>query len=106
MKRKSCTTNLLAFYNEVTSQVDKEREADIVYIDFNKAFNSLSHNNLIDIMMKYTVDSFIHKRTENQLNFKAQIVPINSTNSCWKIVSYECPTKVYTTANTAECYNL
>lgn len=54
MKRKSCTANLLAFYNEVTSWVDKERKVDVVCTDFNKAFNSLSHNNLIDTMMKNT----------------------------------------------------
>lgn len=57
IKRKSCLTNLLAFYGEVASSLDEGRIADIVYIDFSKAFNSLSHNIFIDKMMKHTADN-------------------------------------------------
>ncbi|KAK4813958.1 hypothetical protein QYF61_003692 [Mycteria americana] len=37
MMRKSCLTNLIAFYNEITS-LDEERVVDVVYSDFSKAF--------------------------------------------------------------------
>ena len=33
-KRKSCLTNLVNFYNEMTGLVDEVRAVDIVYLDF------------------------------------------------------------------------
>lgn len=42
MKRKSCLTNLIAFYNEVTGLLDERRAMDIVYLDFSKAFDTVS----------------------------------------------------------------
>jgi len=44
--RKSYIWRLLSlqiiFYNEITSSADKEREVDVVSIDFNKAFDIVS----------------------------------------------------------------
>lgn len=44
MKRKSCLTNLIAFYSEVTGLLDERRAMDIVYLDFSKAFDTVSPN--------------------------------------------------------------
>lgn len=38
-RRKTCLTELLAFYIEVTSLVDEGK--DVVYLDFNKVFDTL-----------------------------------------------------------------
>ena len=43
---KSCLTNLIAFYNEMTSLMDEGRTADVVYLNFSKAFDTVSCNNL------------------------------------------------------------
>ena len=37
-KGKSCLTNLISFYDEMTGLVDSERAAGIVCLDFSKAF--------------------------------------------------------------------
>lgn len=43
-KGKTCLTNLVAFYDEVTTgMVDKERAVDAVYLDFNKVYDAVSH---------------------------------------------------------------
>ena len=42
-KGKSCLTNLINFYDEVTGLVDEGRAMVIVYIDFRKAFDTDSH---------------------------------------------------------------
>ena len=36
-KGKSCLTNLIAFYNDMTGWVDEGRAVDVVYPDFGKA---------------------------------------------------------------------
>ena len=33
-KGKSCQTNLLTFFDRITSEVDKKHEVDVVYLDF------------------------------------------------------------------------
>jgi len=38
-KGKSCFTNLSAFYDVMNSWVNEEREVDVVYLDFSKAFD-------------------------------------------------------------------
>lgn len=58
MKGKSCLTKLMAFYNKVTSSMDAGRAVDFVYLFFIKAFGTISHNILIDKLMKYKLDKW------------------------------------------------
>lgn len=50
MKVKSCLTNLS--YDKVTSSVCEGRTVDVVYLDFGKAFGTVSSNVLFDKLMK------------------------------------------------------
>lgn len=56
MKEKSCLTNLIAFYNEVTSLVDEERKVAVVSLDFSKDFDTISHNTLVGKLTRYRLD--------------------------------------------------
>lgn len=50
---KSCLAIMIAFYNEMSGSVDEGCTVDDFYANFNKAFNTVSYNVLIDKLMKY-----------------------------------------------------
>ena len=43
LKARSCLTNLLSFLEEITKLVDDGSPVDVVYLDFQKAFNNVPH---------------------------------------------------------------
>jgi len=57
-KGKSCLTNLIAFYDGVTGWVDEGRAMDVVYLDFSKAFNTVSRNILLGKLRKCGLDEW------------------------------------------------
>ncbi|CAM4721027.1 unnamed protein product [Lepidochelys kempii] len=46
-KGKSCLTNLLEFFEGVNKHMDKGDPVDIVYLDFQKAFDKVPHQRLL-----------------------------------------------------------
>jgi len=74
MKGRSCLTNLISFYNWVTRLVDKGKAVDVVYLDFSKAFDMVSHSILLGKLAAHVLDRHILPGVKNWLEGHAQRV--------------------------------
>ncbi|GAB0207477.1 mitochondrial enolase superfamily member 1 [Grus japonensis] len=89
-KGKSCLTNLIAFY-DMTYCVDEGRAVEVVYLDFSKAFDTVSHNILVSKLRKCGLDEWTVRWVENWLNGRAQRIVISSAESSWRPVASGVP---------------
>ncbi|GAB0201630.1 WD repeat-containing protein 46 [Grus japonensis] len=67
-KGKSCLTNLIVFCDGMAGWVDEGRAVDVVYLDFSKAFDTISHNVLVSKLRTRGSDEWTVRWVENQLN--------------------------------------
>jgi len=84
-KGKSYSTNFLAFYDSITSCVDGGRPVDVIYLNFSKAFDTVSHNGLILKLSKCRIDGWMVRWVENWLTSQAQRVVIGGAESGWRL---------------------
>ena len=63
IKGKSCLTNLISFYIQVTLLVDERKAIDVVYLDFSKAFDTLSHCILLEKLAVHGLDRYTGLKT-------------------------------------------
>jgi len=68
----------------VTGWVDEGRAVDVVYLDFSKAFDTVSHNILLGKLSKYGLDEWSAKWIENWLNGRTQRVVVSGAQSSWR----------------------
>ncbi|KAJ7397328.1 RNA-directed DNA polymerase from mobile element jockey-like protein [Pitangus sulphuratus] len=57
-KQRSCLTNLISFYGKVTHLIDEGKAVDVVCLDFNKAFHTLSHSILLKKLTARSLDGW------------------------------------------------
>ncbi|GAB0208804.1 mitochondrial enolase superfamily member 1 [Grus japonensis] len=75
----------------MTGWTDEGRAVDVIYLDFSKAFDTVSHNILIRKLRKCGLDEWTVRWAENWLNGRAQSVVISSTESSWRPVASGVP---------------
>jgi len=69
----------------------KGRAVDVVYLDFSKAFDTVSHNILLGKLRKCGLDEWSVRSIENWLNGRTQRVVISSRESSWRPVTSGVP---------------
>ncbi|GAB0207497.1 mitochondrial enolase superfamily member 1 [Grus japonensis] len=91
MKGRSCLTHLISFYDKVTRLVDEGKAVDVVYLDFSKAFDTISHSILLEKLAAHGLDGRTLHWVKNCLDGRAQRVVVNAVKSSWWLVTSGVP---------------
>lgn len=88
---KSCLSNLLEFFEEVTKILDKGEAVDLVYLDFAKAFDKVPHQRLIKKLEAHGIGGNVLKWIKEWLKNRRQKVCIDGEASDWAPVTSGVP---------------
>ena len=86
LKARSCLTNLLCFFEEITKWVDEGSPVDVIYLDFQKAFDNVPHQRLLLKLKSHGMGNSIINWIEQCLTDRRQRVVVDGEVSSWKSV--------------------
>ena len=86
LKARSCLTNLLCFLEEITKWVDDGSPVDVVYLDFQKAFDKVPHQRLLLKLKAHGIGNDVINWIEKWLTHRRQRVIVDGEISNWKSV--------------------
>ncbi|KAK4810576.1 hypothetical protein QYF61_007313 [Mycteria americana] len=90
-KGRSCLTNLISFYYKVTHLMHEGKAVDVVYLDFSKAFDTVSHSILLEKLAAHGLDGCTLRWVKNWLDGRAHRVVGNGVYSSWQPVTSGVP---------------
>lgn len=88
---KSCLSNLLDFFEEVTKMLDKGESVDLIYLDFAKAFDKVPHCRLLKKLEAHGVAGNVLNWIREWLRNRRQKVCIDGEFSDWADVTSGVP---------------
>ena len=86
LKARSCLTNLLCFFEEITKWMDEGSPVDVIYLDFQKAFDKVPHQRLILKLKSHGMGNSIINWIQQWLTDRRQRVVVDGEVSSWKSV--------------------
>ena len=89
LKNKSCNTNLLSFTNSVYLCLHDKLGVDVIYFDFSKAFDTVSHDIILyKLQAQDNIDGALLKFFANYLQGRRQRVVLeNAESECVDVLS-------------------
>ena len=81
MGGRSTTTQLLQIMDKWTEVLENDGTLDVIFCDFKKAFDTVPHRRLIDVLQYYGINEPVISWIQNFLNDRQQKVCVNGTYS-------------------------
>lgn len=91
MSRRSTETNLCEFTQLVSDSMDQGFQMDVVYTDYSKAFDKISHSLLIRKLSEYGIHGDLLRWLESYLRSRSQAVTIKGYCSSFVPISSGVP---------------
>ena len=91
LKARSCLTNIFCFFEEITKWVDDGSPVDVVYLDFQKAFDKVPHERFLLKLKAHGIVDDVINWIEEWLIHKRQRVIVDGEISNWKSVLSRVP---------------
>lgn len=88
---KSCLSNLLDFFEEVTKMLDEGEAVDLIYLDFAKAFDKVPHCRLLTKLKAHGIGGNVLNWIKAWLSNRRQKVCIDDEFSDWANVTSGVP---------------
>ncbi|PFX24050.1 Nephrocystin-4 [Stylophora pistillata] len=82
----SCTSQLIRLFHSWASALDKNKTSDVVFLDFEKAFDSVPHKHLISKLGRYGINGQILEWLGDFLQDRFQRVVLEGESSDWSMV--------------------
>ena len=77
LKARSCLTNFILFFEEITKWVDDGSPVDVVYLDFQKAFDKVPHQRLLLKQKAHGIGKDVINWIENWLTHRKQRIIVD-----------------------------
>jgi len=91
MQGGSCLTKLISVYDQVTQLLDEKNVVGVIYPDFSKAFDTVSHSVPLDKVEAHGLDRGKLRCAKNWLDGQAQRTVVNGVKSSWQWVTSSVP---------------
>ena len=76
-KHRSCETQLVSFTDDLSTEIDRGGQMDVIFLDFAKAFDKVSHQNLINKLYSVGIQNKTLKWISAFLTDRTQQVVVN-----------------------------
>ena len=81
MRGRSCASNLLSFLDRITAAVDSGKAADIVFLDFAKAFDKVPTKRLMKKVRAHGIGGQLYRSIKAWITDRRQRVVLNGDSS-------------------------
>ena len=91
LKKRSCVTQLLSVLHDIGKNLDNNKQADLIYLDFSKAFDSVDHAILYQKLYAHGLRGSILLWFKDYLTDRCQRVVLDNVASEWSPVTSGVP---------------
>ena len=86
LKGRSCLTNLLEFMEHISKWADDGSPVDVIYLDFQKAFDKVPHQRLLIKLKSHGMGESVVNWVRDWLSGRKQRVVVEGEESSWRPV--------------------
>ena len=81
LRKRSCVNQLLSFYTQIFSSVDRKNPCDVIFLDFRKAFDTIPHPELLYKLWTHGITGPLWRWFQSYLSNRTHFVSVEGSSS-------------------------